>query len=84
MDPLSGHYDVSLYTHRREIGNVTDYFDTIIKARHSHARVIVARTQCVCAPIHNMGNIVCRALYTYYTPVYVCTVMILRITTVGR
>jgi len=43
-----------LCTRRREIGSVTDYFDTIIKARHSHARVIVARAQSVCEYLYNI------------------------------
>lgn len=60
-----------LCTRRREIArNVTDYFDTIVKACHSHARVIVAGAQSVCVPtytiIYNIILFIVHDVYNVY------------------
>lgn len=64
MDPPLGPLRC-IFVHTGKIGSVTDYFDTIIKACHSHARVIVAKEYCV--------------LIHVYISVSMCTILILHI-----
>jgi len=66
MDPPLGPLRC-IFVHTGKIGSVTDYFDTIIKACHSHARVIVAKA------------ILCIFIYILYKSVSMCTKLILHI-----